>query len=100
MGTSLLKEGRDKFCWYLEGTWGYLGILGGTCVLFRVVWMLGGTWQKAHFYLLSTSCGYMVSVYPELPLWGSNYECARTDTVFFPISEVSKGTVSLREFKG
>ena len=37
----------------------------------------------------------MESVYPELALGGRKNECARTDTVFFPISEVSKGTVSL-----
>ena len=37
----------------------------------------------------------MESIYPELALCGSQNECARTDTVFFPISEVSEGTVSL-----
>ena len=37
----------------------------------------------------------MESIYPELALCGSKNECARTDTVFFPISEVSDGTVSL-----
>ena len=36
----------------------------------------------------------MESIYTELALCGSKHECARTDTVFFPISEVSKGTVS------
>ena len=39
----------------------------------------------------------MESIYPELALSGSDNECVRTDTVFFPISEVSKGTVSLIE---
>ena len=37
----------------------------------------------------------MESIYSELALSGSKNECARTDTVFFPISEVSDGTVSL-----
>ena len=37
----------------------------------------------------------MENVYPELALCGSKNECARTDTVFFRISEVSNGTVSL-----
>ena len=37
----------------------------------------------------------MESIYPELALCGSKNECARTDTVFFPIFEVSDGTVSL-----
>ena len=39
----------------------------------------------------------MESIYPELALCGIKNECARTDTVFFPISEVSKGTVSLKK---
>ena len=38
----------------------------------------------------------MESIYPKLALCGRKNECARTDTVFFPISKVSKGTVSLR----
>ena len=37
----------------------------------------------------------MESLYPKLNLCGIRKECTRTDTVFFPISEVSKGTVSL-----
>ena len=32
---------------------------------------------------------------PKLALCDSKNECARTDTVFFPISEVSASTVSL-----
>ena len=38
----------------------------------------------------------MESIYTELALYGSKNECARTDTVFLPISEVCDGTVSLR----
>ena len=38
-------------------------------------------------------------IYPELSLCGGKNECARTDTVFFPISEVSEGTVSLETLK-
>ena len=37
----------------------------------------------------------MESIYTELALYGSKNECARTDTVFLPISEVCNGTVSL-----
>ena len=37
----------------------------------------------------------MESVYTELALYGSNNECARTDTAFLPISEVCNVTVSL-----
>ena len=37
----------------------------------------------------------MKSIFSELALCGSKNECARTDTVFFPIPEVSDGTVSL-----
>ena len=37
----------------------------------------------------------MESIYSELALCGSKNECARTDTVFVHLSEVSKGTVSL-----
>ena len=40
----------------------------------------------------------MQSIYTELALYGSTNECARTDTVFLPISEVCDGTVSLRIF--
>ena len=39
----------------------------------------------------------MESIYPELALCDSKKECARTDIVFFPISEVSDGTVSQSE---
>ena len=39
----------------------------------------------------------MESIYSELALSGSKNLCARTNTVFFPISEVSDGTVSLIE---
>jgi hypothetical protein len=41
--------------------------------------------------------GVMKSIYTELALYGSKNECARTDTVFLPISEVCDGTVSLRQ---
>ena len=37
----------------------------------------------------------MESIYPELTLCGRKNLCARTDTVFFPIYEVSEGPVSL-----
>ena len=37
----------------------------------------------------------MESVYPELVLCGSKNLFSRTDTVLLPISEISKGTVSL-----
>ena len=37
----------------------------------------------------------MESIYTELVLYGSKNECARTDNVFLPISEVCDGTVSL-----
>ena len=37
----------------------------------------------------------MESIYPDLALCGSKNLCARTDTVFFPISEVNNGPVSL-----
>ena len=37
----------------------------------------------------------MESVYKELALYGSKNLCARTDTVFLPISEVCDGTVYL-----
>ena len=37
----------------------------------------------------------MESIYTELALYGSKLECARTDHVFSPISEVCDGTVSL-----
>ena len=37
----------------------------------------------------------MESIYPELALWGNKTECARTNIVFLPISEVSEGIVFL-----
>ena len=37
----------------------------------------------------------MESIYAELALYGRTKKCARTDTVFLPISEVSNGMVSL-----
>ena len=37
----------------------------------------------------------MESIYAQLALYGSKNECARTDNVFPPISEVCTGTVSL-----
>ena len=37
----------------------------------------------------------MESIYIELALYGSKNECARTDTVFLPISEVCDDMVSL-----
>ena len=40
----------------------------------------------------------MESLYIGLALYGSQNECARTDTVFLPISEVCDGTVSLIGF--
>ena len=42
----------------------------------------------------------MESLYPELALCGTKNKCARTDTVFSPISEVSEGTVSLSQLIG
>ena len=37
----------------------------------------------------------MESIYTDLALYGSKNYCARTDTVFYPISKVCSGTVSL-----
>ena len=37
----------------------------------------------------------MESIYTELALYGSRNECARTNTVFLPISEVCDGKISL-----
>ena len=39
----------------------------------------------------------MESIYTELALYSSKNGCARTDTVFLPISEVCNGTVSLTQ---
>ena len=41
----------------------------------------------------------MESIYSKLVLYGSKNKCARTDTVFSPISEVCDGTVSLKLYK-
>ena len=37
----------------------------------------------------------MENIFSKLALYGSKNECARTDNVFSPISEVCDGTVSL-----
>ena len=37
----------------------------------------------------------MESIYTDLALYCSKNKCARTDTVFLPISEACNGTVSL-----
>ena len=37
----------------------------------------------------------MESIYTKLAVYGSTNECARTDNVFLPISEVCDGMVSL-----
>ena len=39
----------------------------------------------------------MESIYTKLALYGRENDCARTDAVFLPISEVCNGTVSLAE---
>ena len=41
----------------------------------------------------------MESIYTKLALYGSTNECARTDAVFLPISEVCDGTVSLAKLR-
>ena len=41
--------------------------------------------------------GVMESIYDELAFYGIKNECANTDVVFLPISEVCDGTVSLTE---
>ena len=40
----------------------------------------------------------MESIYTELALYGSKIECARTDSVFSPTSEVCDGTVTLGKY--
>ena len=40
----------------------------------------------------------MEIIFNELALYGRKNECARTDNVFLPISEVCNGTVSLDEW--
>ena len=49
---------------------------------------------RANFYSTSGG-GDMESIYTELALYGSKNECAKTDNVSFPISEVCDGMVSL-----
>ena len=51
----------------------------------------------AHKSLLPQNAysGYILSIYPLRDSCGRKKKCARTDTVFFPISEVSKCTFSL-----
>ena len=39
----------------------------------------------------------MESIYTELALYGSKNDCARTDNVYFPISEVCNGTILLNK---
>ena len=39
--------------------------------------------------------GDMESIYTELALYGGKNECVRTDNVYFPISDVCDGMVSL-----
>ena len=41
----------------------------------------------------------MESIHNEFALYGSKNECPRTDNVFFSISEVCNGTVSLTKLK-
>ena len=43
--------------------------------------------------------GDMESIYTDLALYVSKIECARTDNVVFPISEICKGTVSLKKIQ-
>ena len=43
---------------------------------------------------------YIESLYHKLALCNSKTVCGRTDTVFFTISEVSNGTVSLTRYYG
>ena len=38
----------------------------------------------------------MQSIYPEFALYGGKNECAKSDTVFFPISQVCPMGVSLK----
>ena len=38
----------------------------------------------------------MENIFTELAFYGSKNECARTETVFLPISEVCDGMVSLK----
>ena len=52
-------------------------------------------WPSSQSYLLEYLMGVMESIYTELALYGSTNKCARTDTVFLPISEVCNGTASL-----
>ena len=52
-------------------------------------------WASFHSLLLEYLRGVMASILPEVALYGSKNECARTDHVFLPISEVRNDTVSL-----
>ena len=42
------------------------------------------------------SRGDIMSIYPKLALYSSKNKCARTDTVFFPISQVCTRGVTLK----
>ena len=52
-------------------------------------------WPSTQSLLLEYLRGVMESIATKLALYGIKKECARTDTVFLPISEVCNGTVSL-----
>ena len=56
------------------------------------------SWSLYPSYLLNYIRMYIESIHSKLALCGIKNVCARTDTVFFLISEVSKGTVSLKTF--
>ena len=44
--------------------------------------------------------GDIKSIYPDLAFYSSKNECARTDIVFFPISQVcSRGVTLLKSFR-
>ena len=56
------------------------------------------SWTKyalAHSFMLHLRANFLESIYSEFTFYGSTNYCARTDTAFFPISEVSEGLVSL-----
>ena len=50
---------------------------------------------SSHGYLLGNIRGDIKNIYPELALYGRKNECARTDTVFFAISQVCPWGVTL-----
>ena len=50
---------------------------------------------SSHGYLLGNIRGDIKNIYPELALYGRKNECARTDTVFFAISQVWAWGVTL-----